>query len=63
MKTYKVEATEKVRSVGWFEAETEEEAIEMFRLESLKVDHNVGRVGYLSSGWMPIATEVTDAEV
>ena len=63
MKTYKIEAKHKVRSLGFFEAETEEEAIEMFRLETLKLDYNVSSLAYSISGWMPTVLEVTDAEV
>ena len=63
MKEYKVEATVKLRSVGFFEAESKEEAEEKFRLESLKVDYNASSLGHSISGWNPIVTEVENAEV
>ena len=60
MKTYKVEATIKRRSVGYYETETEEEAIEKFRLDGLKIDYTASNLGYLESGWNPVAVEVTE---
>jgi hypothetical protein len=62
MKTYKVTAVERVRSMGIYEAESKEEAIEMFRLDSNKVDYSQTPVGFLHSGWNPKAV-VYDADV
>ena len=55
MKTYKVTAVERVRSMGIYEAESKEEAIEMFRLDSIKVDYSQTPVGFSHSGWNPKA--------
>jgi hypothetical protein len=63
MKTYKIEATYKVRSLGFFEADTEEEAIKMFSSETAKIDYNPSSLGHSISGWLPVVVEVTDAEI
>lgn len=62
MNNYEVVATEKIRSMGIFKAETEEEAIEKFRVAGLKLDYTTSELGYLSSGWNPVATIVGDDE-
>ncbi len=41
--------------MGIYEAESKEEAIEMFRLDSIKVDYSQTSVGFLTSGWNPKA--------
>ena len=48
--------------MGIYEAESKEEAIEMFRLDSNKVDYSQTPVGFLHSGWNPKAV-VYDADV
>jgi hypothetical protein len=63
MKEYKVEATISLRSVGYYVAENEEEAIEKFRLDEIKLDYNSTGLGYSMTGWNPVATEVTSANV
>jgi hypothetical protein len=60
MPTYKIETTVKLRGVGEFEANTKEEAIEMYRQEYLKVDYSKNLLGWLSSGWNPKVKELKD---
>jgi hypothetical protein len=61
MKKYKVRAVETVTSTGWYEAENEEEAIEKFRLDSIKLDYTTAYpIGYMTTGWSPVATEDTE---
>lgn len=62
MPTYKVQARERVRTMGIFDADSREEAKEMFRQEWLKVDYS--KVGLLvtTSGWNPRAYLYTEEE-
>lgn len=61
MKKYKVRAVETVTSTGWYEAENKEEAIEKFRLDSIKRDYTpTSAIGYMCKGWNPVATEVSE---
>ena len=62
MNNYKVVATQKIRSMGIFKAETKEEAIEKFRVAGLELDYTTSKLDYLSSGWNPVATIVGDDE-
>lgn len=49
--------------MGIFEANTPEEAIEMFRLEEIKIDYSQSSLGYLASGWNPVAKEISNANI
>lgn len=60
MPIYKVETTVKLRAMGEFEADTKEEAIEMYRQEYLKVNYSGNLLGWLSSGWNPKAKEIKE---
>jgi len=63
MPTYQIRATTKLKSMGIFEANTPEEAIEMFRLEEIKIDYSQSSLGYLASGWNPVAKEISNANI
>lgn len=63
MPTYEVRATTKIKSMGRFDADTPEKAIEMFMLEGIKVDYSASSLGYLESGWNPVAKEITNADI
>ena len=58
MPKYKVVAIEQVRSKGEYEANSPEEAIEMFRLDCLKLDYGTSPLDYLTSGWNPEVEEI-----
>jgi hypothetical protein len=58
MPKYKVISVEQVRSKGEYEANSPEEAIEMFRLDHLKLDYTKSPLDYLTSGWNPEAEEI-----
>ena len=60
MPTYEIIAIQRVRSRGVFETETEEEALEIFRRESLKVDYSKSAIGYLTSGWNPKVKKIKE---
>ena len=49
--------------MGRFDADTPEKAIEMFMLEGIKVDYSASSLGYLESGWNPVAKEITNADI
>jgi len=63
MPTYEVKATTKIKSKGIFETDTPEEAIELFRLEEIKIDYSGSSLGYMASGWNPVAKEITNADI
>jgi hypothetical protein len=63
MPTYEVRATMTTKSRGIFNTDTPEEAIELFRLEGLKVDYSTSSLDCLQSGWNPVAKEITNADI
>jgi hypothetical protein len=63
MPKYKVSATTEVKSMGIFDSATPEEAMELFRLEDIKVDYTASSLGYLTSGWNPVVEEITNADI
>jgi hypothetical protein len=60
MPTYEIIAIQRVRSRGVFETETEEEALEIFRRESLKVDYSKSKIDHLTSGWNPKVKKIKE---
>ena len=42
------------------ETETEEEALEIFRRESLKVDYSKSKIDHLTSGWNPKVKKIKE---
>jgi hypothetical protein len=63
MPKYKVSATTEVKSMGIFDAATPEEAMELFRSEDIKIDYTASSLGYLTSGWNPVAEEIINANI
>ena len=55
MPTYKVVAKEKLRTMGIYDAESREEAKEMFRKDYLKMDWKQSGLAHLISGYGPRA--------
>lgn len=55
MPTYKVQTREKLRTMGIYDAESREEAKEMFRKDYMKIDWNQSGLLHLTSGYNPRA--------
>jgi len=62
MPTYKVVAREKLRTMGIYDAESREEAKEMFRKDYLKIDWKQSGLLHLVSGYNPRAYLYTEEE-
>jgi hypothetical protein len=58
MPMYEVRTKVALKTVGEFETDTMEEAIEMFRQEYLKVNYSGNSLGWLESGWNPEVKEI-----
>jgi len=58
MPKYEVRTKISLKAVGEFEADTKEEAVEMYRQEYNKVDYTVSNLGWLYSGWNPKVKEI-----
>ena len=58
MPIYEVRTKVELKTLGEFEADTMEKAIEMFREEYNKVNYSGNSLGWLSSGWNPEVKEI-----
>jgi hypothetical protein len=58
MPMYEVRTKVELKTVGEFNTDTPDEAIEMFRQEYLKVNYSGNSLGWLSSGWNPEVKEI-----
>jgi len=58
MPIYEVRTKISLRTVGKFETDTKEEAIELFRQEYNKINYSGTSLGWLYSGWNPKAKKI-----